>query len=234
MASPYTSPQDGTTLDTRLMSETPSTNVSTATSFGVGEPNTSASGYYSRGVLQFPGLTNGDVPSSATIISCSLFIKSLLDRSSNNRVFRIYRSKKDVVISQCTWQIYKTGNSWTANGGFHADDCEQTDIGNHELAASGEENVWQEFVLSPEAIQEIVNGTWSTPTLIVKADSELNDFWSFHSSEAVSSEDRPYIVVHYSEEAGSNIKKINGIARAAIKKMNGVALASIKKIGGIA
>ena len=196
----YTSPQDGTTADTRIAENAATTNYSTGTVIYVGESNAAAA--LSRSLLQFPGLTNGTVPSDATITSVSLFLKISGENSSNARTFRVYRSKRDVNISQCTWNIWKTGSNWATAGGFNADDCEQTDIGTCEFGAS--DTGWKEFPLTPSAIQAIVNGSWSTPTLFIKCDTESSDQYIFVSSEGETGTDRPYIVVNYTASAGGS------------------------------
>jgi len=190
----YTSPQNGTTLDTFLNSNAATTNYNTDVLVYIGE-YAPAGTIIARTLMQFPGLTNGTVPSYAAIISAKLYLRINGDFSTNARTFRVYRSKRDVNISQATWNIWKTGSSWSTAGGFHADDCEQTDIGS--LSFTATDSGWKEFVLTPSAIQAIVNGTWTTPTLMLKADTETDDQYGFDSSNAGTSTDRPYLVVEY-------------------------------------
>lgn len=192
----YTSPQDGTTLDTRIVNGgSADTNYSTLTELYIGEPNSNT--YVTRALMQFPGLTNGDVPSSAVITSAKLYLKITADYCDNARTLRAFRSKRDVNISQATWTIWKTGSNWATAGGFGTDDCEQTDIGNLSLTASETVGSWKEITLTASAIQEIVKGTWTTPTLLLKVDTETNDLYIYASSNATTSTNRPYLVVEY-------------------------------------
>ena len=192
----YTSPQDGTTLDTYLASNAATTNYAANAALYAGE-YAPAGTIYARSLLQFPGLTDGTIPSASAILSASIFLRIEGDYSVNARTYRIYRSKRDVVIAQATWNIWKTSNDWSTAGGFHTDDCEQTDIGSASFSATEAVNTWKEFALTPSAIQEIVNGTWTTPTLLVKADTETDDQYGFYSSNDATSGNRPYIVVNY-------------------------------------
>lgn len=192
----YTSPQDGTTLDTFLKSYDATANMDSDITFQVGE-HTEATGYIRRGLVQFPGLTNGDVPVGANISSAKLYLKIKEDFSSNNRTFRVYRSKRDVNISQCTWNVWKTGSNWATAGGFGADDCEQTDIGSISLTAAETVNTWKEISLTPSKIMEIVNGIWTTPALFFKMDTETNDMYVYYSTNDATPTNRPYIVVEY-------------------------------------
>lgn len=190
----YTSPQDGTTLDTFINAAGATVNYNTNTAIYVGEHNAATANC--RGLIQFPGLTSGDIPSSATVSSAKLYLKIWEDYSSNARTLRVFRSKRDVVITQVTWNIWKTGSNWATAGGFGADDCEQTDIGSISLTASETVNTWKEISLTPSAIREIINGTWTTPALLIKMDTEDNDRYNYYSSNHDAA-NRPYLVVEY-------------------------------------
>jgi len=196
----YTSPQDGTTLDTRISQNAATTNFSTGTEVYIGESDVAAA--LSRGLYQFPGLSNGTIPPSSIVTSASIFIKVKEDRSSNARTLSAYRSKRDVVISQATWNIWKTGSNWATAGGFHADDCEQTSIGDVSVGASVAPGTWIEIPLNANAILAIVNGTWTTPTFLLKVDTENADQYLYYASDTVTSTDRPYIVVNYIPAGG--------------------------------
>lgn len=190
----YTSPQDGTTLDTFVTTADTAANYSANASLFVG---CTSSGYKYRSFFQFPGLTDGSIPKNAIIMSAKLHMQISKDSSDNARTFRVYRSKRNVVISQCTWAIYSTGKNWQTAGGFGANDCEQTDIGSCAFSSSESVGTWKEFSLTPSAIQDIVNGVWATPTFLIKADTESTDRYGFYSTNDATSTNRPYIVVEY-------------------------------------
>jgi hypothetical protein len=189
----YTSPQDGTTLDTFIVSGIPTTNFSTYST----EETGNYGGNSSRSLLQFPGLNASNIPAGATILSATLYLKINADYSSNARTVRLFRSKRDVVISQCTWNVWKTGSSWSSPGAFNTNDCEQTDIGSFTMSASETVGTWKAVSLTPSAIKEIINGTWTTPTLLLKVDTESADRYDYYSTNDATSTNRPYIVVEY-------------------------------------
>jgi hypothetical protein len=80
---------------------------------------------------------------------------------------------------------------------------------------------------------EIVQGTWTTPTFLLKMDAENRDAYSYYSSNHATSTNRPYIVVEHGPVETSNIKKAAGVVRASIKKIGGVPIASVKKLSGV-
>ena len=191
----YTSPQDGTTLDTFSTPYAPTTNYSTNASLFVGYD--SASSRLFRTWIDFPVFGGGSIPPGAVVISAKLYLKIASDDSGVARTVRVFRCKRDMVISQATWNIYSTGNSWATAGGFGANDCEQTDIGNLAFTASEAVGSWKEFVLTASAIQDMLNGTWATSALLIKTDGESNDRYGYYSTEYATPEDRPYIAIEY-------------------------------------
>lgn len=230
----YTSPQDGSEphASIRGLAGYTTTNYSSSSNgYTVGERNDNV-GDYRRSLTKFPGLTNGDVPASATVSAVSIFLKISYDFSSNARTLRVYRNKRDVVFSEVTWIRYKVGSDWASAGGFGANDCEQTDIGSVNLSATESVNTWVEIPLDPASIQEIIDGTWTTPTLFLKMDTESNDNYSFYGPEDATPENRPYIVVNYTLSS-SSIKTAANVAYALLKTVAGVVIASAKKIAGV-
>jgi len=187
----YTSPNDGSTLDSFLRSGATTTNENTNAENKVGEHNAIADAY--RTLIQFPGIQAGVL---GVVSTAFLYMKIYLDRSSNARTMRVFRIKRDVVITQVTWNIWKTGSNWSTAGGFHADDCEQTDIGSIDLTATETPDTWKSIELDGTAIQEIVDGSWTTPTLLIKMDTETDDGYMFYSSNHTTASNRPYIVVN--------------------------------------
>ncbi len=199
----------------------------------IGQRNDFASDRINRVSIQFPGLTDGSISNTNVVTSASMFWKISQDKSSNARTLRVYRFKRDVVISQNTWNAWKSGSNFDTPGGFGANDCEQTDIGSVDLSDSESVNSWIEIPLSPTAMTEIVQGTWTTPTFLLKMDAENRDAYSYYSSNHATSTNRPYIVVEHGPVETSNIKKAAGVVRASIKKIGGVPIASVKKLSGV-
>ncbi len=135
------------------------------------------------------------LPDNATITSCTLSIWELNEYSDNQRTVRVYRTKRAWVEAQTTWNIYSTGNSWSTAGGFHADDCEQTDIGSRVFSATETEGEFKDFPLTPttKAALDLGNG-W-----LVKSDTEANDSHNLASSDHATAAYRPKLVIDYAE-----------------------------------
>ena len=182
------------TADTDIFQEAPTTNRSTLTSSGMGEYNGQV--WLFRGLWQFAGLNDGTIPSSDIVSSAILTLTTATDASANARNHRIFRLvRSDAVIAQATWNIYKTGSNWSTAGAFHADDCEQTDIGLVNMANNVAANTAVNFTLGIAAIQAIVSGEWASNILFGKVDTESNDCYLYHSKEAATEAYRPYLTI---------------------------------------
>lgn len=189
--------------DTYITSANPTTNYGTSTVFDIGENGAAVS--VERTLIKWDALSDGTIPSGATILSASLAIYATTDYSTNVRTMRVYRQKRAWVETQATWNIYSTGNNWGAQGGFDATDCEQTDIGSLELSASESLNEFKTITLTPSAIQEIVNGTWANNGFLIKMDTETNDMYRYASSDNGTAENRPKLTVTWTIRGGVQI-----------------------------
>lgn len=190
--------------DAFLYIQNPTTHYGTNTYFAIGEDNT-GSNYKFRSLLQFTGLDDGvTVPGNAAINAATLVITTSADRSSNARDHAIYRIKRaDTNITQCTWNVYKTGSSWSTAGAFGLDDCEQTEIGYVNMANNVANNTAVNITLDAASIQEIVSGVWDSNILLGMADTETDDCYYYHSVEGTTPSYRPYMIVNYSLPAGA-------------------------------
>lgn len=184
--------------DTRLQSGSPTTNDNSAW-INVGESNAATSTH--RTLIKFD---LSSIPSTAVVSSVVLRLYCVTDYSSNARVFSVYRTKRAWVEIQSTWNVWSTGNNWSTAGGFHADDCEQTEIGNRSMTATETVNQYKEFTLDAAKVQEMINGTFANNGFLIKAATESDDMYSFNSRESASN--LPELVITYvNDPAGSPI-----------------------------
>jgi hypothetical protein len=193
----YTSQPDSTAgLDTTISSSTPTTNYGTTALTYIGHAGTNTDRTLIK--MDLSSIPSGNVGSAATF---SLWLFD--DLSSNVRDFRIYRTKRDWVEAQATWNIWKTSNSWSTAGGFHADDCEQTDIGSRSMTAT--ESVGEkQWTMTVSALQEMWNGTFTNNGFLFKADTESSDSYGFRASDYATAGERPKLVItHASASNGS-------------------------------
>ena len=137
------------------------------------------------------------IPSNAVVSSATLSITTTLDRSSNVRTYRVYRFKVAWVESEVTWNKRNSSTNWTSAGGFHADDCEQTDIGSVSVGAAVANGTEISISLTPSAVQEMINGSFTNNGWLIKADIESNDAYMLASSSHATESYRPKLVVEY-------------------------------------
>lgn len=182
-------PDAGDGLDTFILDNEPTTNYGTLNALYVGQIN--ANSNIPRSLIKFD-LSN--LPADAIISSTTLSLYFANDYSDNARTFRVYRLKRAWVEAETTWNIYSTGNDWQTAGGFGADDCEQTDIGSRAFSATETLNEFKDFSLTPttKAGLDLGNG-W-----LIKADTEVDDGYSFYSSDEATAANRPKLVIVYS------------------------------------
>ncbi len=183
-------------------------NFGVSTWLNIGEDNSNNT-HIPRLLVKFD-LTS--LPPTAQISSAVLSLYCDVDKSSNARTFRVYRTKRawvegtrDIVEDNpptgATWIRYDTVNNWSTAGGFHVDDCEQTDIGSRNFTATETLNEFKNFALTPttKVGLDLGNG-W-----MLKADTELNDQYGFVSSDHATAAWRPKLVVEYTlPVAGGN------------------------------
>lgn len=189
-------------IDARINDYAPTTNYGTNTELRVGESN-AASGV-SRTFLKFSNLSNGTIPSNATVSSATLELYSYGDLSSRARTFRVFRQKRAWTENGITWNKYDGTNNWATAGGFGAADCEQTDIGSRAMTDT-EAAGWKSWSLSTSAIQEIIAGTWTNNGFMIKADTENDDAYQYYSREQAGS--APKLTIVYTTPAVSGFQQ---------------------------
>lgn len=184
-------------IDTQIRSSSATTNFGTTTTIRVGE--VAGSAITDRGLFK-PDLSG--IPAGATIHSAmlSLMVTGKGD-ASNNRYIQVYRLKRAWVEAQATWNIYSTGNNWGAAGGFDTTDCEQTAAGQIWLFQDMQVNRRVNIMLDCRLVQEWVDGTFTNNGVLLKSSSELNDAFTFGSSDNATAGNRPYWQIAYSVAA---------------------------------
>ena len=175
-------------MDTMIVNNAATTNYGTNAVVNVGENNTTTD--VCRGLVKFD-LTS--IPATAVLDSVELKLKVAQDLSSNARTLKVFRLKRAWVEAEATWNVYSTGNSWSTAGGFHADDCESTEIGSKALSATEAVDSVVTVVLTPrnKADLDLGNG------YLLKMDTETDDLYGYHSSDHATGSYRPQLVVKY-------------------------------------
>lgn len=184
----FTNDTDG--FDTFIYNSSPDTASGTDVVIFAGEDNSTSR--VNRGLVKFA------IPSvaGAVVTSCTLSLWTSGDYSSNARDFNVYRVKR-AWTEGATWNKYDGTNSWSTAGGFHSDDCEQTSIGVRNFSASESINAEKQWSLDTTAIAEIMRGAWTNNGFMIKADTETNDGYGFHSSSGATAGYHPKLVIEY-------------------------------------
>lgn len=188
--------QSGSSTDMR--SNTPTTNNSAAANLYAGESNAAVD--TRRGLIKMTLPVLGtDIPSNAVITGARLIVFIQTDNSSNARDFKLYRVRRDWVVSQATWNIWKTGNNWTTAGaGDTTNDIDSTVWATTNFGAAETVDTAKIFSLDLTEFGKMLDGTYSNYGWIIKPDTELNDAYGFYMcNEATNLSERPILEVTY-------------------------------------
>lgn len=183
-------PDDTSGIDTPLDSYSPTTNLD-GTILQTGDEPGFAQVY--RSLIKFD---LSSIPASATGSNATLSLWLYGNSASNARDVRVYRQKRAWVETQATWNNYSTGNAWSTAGGFHTNDCEQTDIGSLNLAAA--ESVGEkQWSLTAASMQAMWDGSWTNNGFLLKADTENADAHYYRASNYATGSNRPKMQITY-------------------------------------
>lgn len=188
-------PAEAAANDTYLNSNAATTNYGTDQYLFVGDDN-SAAGVY-RGLIKFD---LSSIPVYAIIMSATLTLThaGATDKTSNARTMRAFRTKRAWVEAEATWNKYTTLASWSTAGGFHADDCEQTDVGSVSVPDTQVDGVTFAITLTNASVQAMVDGTFTNNGWLIKVDTEVDDRHTFASATYATAGYRPILVIEYS------------------------------------
>jgi hypothetical protein len=192
-------PDGANGIDSYIFSSSKHGNFGAVSIMGVGEDNT-LNNRIARSLIKFD---LSSIPANATITSANLSLWTSADLSSNDRVIRVYRLKVPFNETQVTWSRAISGVSWQTAGASGSNDRESTDIGFVTILNNEALNVEKQIVLTPSRIQELVNGTIVNNGFIIVADSEQNDRFDYHASDASLATQRPKLVIQYTVGLGT-------------------------------
>jgi len=183
---------DGATNDTYIDSYASTTNYGSTNPMILGKSGTNPK---RRILIKFAGLSDGTIPSGATIDQARLALYCTAEASTNAHTARVFRMKTSWVEAQATWDIRATGTNWATAGAFDATECEQTDIGTRDFSATEYLNRWKYFYLTASAIQEMVSGAFANNGFLIKIDTEDADEYKFSSTDSATN--KPALMVAY-------------------------------------
>jgi len=188
--------QDTGVTDTFIDSSEPTVNIGSDDNFYIGDLATGA--IITRALIQFD---LSSIPVGSTIISATLSIVPYTDHSSNSSTYSVHRLLRTWEELQATWNVYTTGNNWgTAGAGNTTTDREAADIGTRVFTASEALNVFKDFTLTANKIQEMLTGgVFTNNGFLIKGSVENADGYRFRGrSYAADTSLRPKLVIDYS------------------------------------
>lgn len=161
--------------DTLIASNNPTYNYGVGINLAVGEYNSAV--VVTRSLLDFDLSSIEDEWDLQKAILVLWHASNLAD---NTRKLQVFRTKRNWVEGSgngsatgdgATWNKYDASNNWQTAGGFGADDCEQTAIGELEIAHNQAINVRLSVPLTATKKSELTLGYG----LLLKNETETND-----------------------------------------------------------
>jgi len=189
--------------DTYISNTAPSTNYGSNTALSIGK---TAAGSINRALVKFLGLSNGTIPSKATLDSATLSLMVLADNAANGANFGIYRMLKAWTGDVASWVAYKTGSYWSSYGAFYSADCNTTALATSALTQSETLDSWINWSLDLTELTKIVDRTNYNYGFLMKSVSENSDNYTFYSSDHATTANRPKLVVVYTTVPDYDVK----------------------------
>lgn len=190
-------PNETNSNDTWISSSAVTTNYGDRPDLYVGESNSSIT--TRRSLIK---MDLSQIPSNAIITSAIITVYIAGDYSSNTRDFKVYRVLRDWVESQATWNLWKTGSSWTTDGcGSDGNDADLTTAwATTSFGDSIPNYTAMDFVFSATGItelQKIIAGAYTNYGWLIKADTESADLYGLFSSSWINESQRPKLTIEY-------------------------------------
>jgi hypothetical protein len=188
-------------LDTFISSKNTSTNYGTINQLIIGTYLEKIGYVYytriNRALIKFD---LSSIPASSTVLSATLSLWTAVDYANMDSTLTVYRQLKDWAEAEVTWNDYKTGNAWTAAGGFDASDCEQTNIGSILVSEAESLDTEIQISLTPSKVEEWIDGTLTNNGMLICGLPETalptdDSRWAYHSSYATTAGYRPKLVI---------------------------------------
>lgn len=111
--------------DTQMRSNAADTNFGTALGLKIGDLSDPGA-QYRWSLVKFD---LSSIPAGSAISAAALSLWLSIEDSASNVTVGIYRCKRIWTELGCTWNKYDGSNAWAAAGGWHANDQDQTSMG---------------------------------------------------------------------------------------------------------
>jgi hypothetical protein len=194
----YESQSDGSTInDTYLREQFPNNNFGTAEDLRAG--NTSGETNFNTLILDSNIST---IDSENTIVSAKLQIYITDSFGNSNITLRAYQATSSWTESQATWNNKTDSSTWTTPGGDYT-----TELGSVEI--TNQTGLYYNITIT-QAVREWVNTTSPNYGIIIAAPNTIaGNYTYFASSEGTTPNQRPKIIIEYTQNAKPTISNIS-------------------------
>lgn len=187
--------------DTRINSNSATTNFGNDTVLHIGESSSASS--IGRTLIKFSDISN--IPSNAVIDSGYLWLCIESDSSVNARTYDLYRVLRawtqgdGTAGSGATWNTYNGISNWaTAGCGNSTTDYDGSVVlASVSLTATEALGTMIAFVFDTAELQKFIDGTYANNGWLIKAQTETDDRYHVHSADTLSTALAPLLEVHY-------------------------------------
>ena len=196
----WTQPTGTRGYDTRINDNTATTNFGNDTVLHVGESSSTAA--IGRTLIKFTDIAN--IPKNAIIDAARLWMCIETDSSTNARTFEVFRVLRNWTAgdgsagSGATWNTYDGSSSWTTAGcSGSGSDYNSTVLASCSFTATQTLGTFMSFSFDTAEFQKFVDGTYENQGWLIKAQTETNDRYHFHSADSASPSLSPILEVLY-------------------------------------
>jgi hypothetical protein len=180
--------------DTMLVSSNATTNYASNAQIWIGENNAAVE--TARAWIK-PDFTG--IPEGVAFVSAKLKLTPVQDLATNARTMYAHRCLRDVVVTQATWNIWKTGSNWGAAG--CSDSANDYDgavvLGSMSQPAAPTLNTPIEMTLSASELQKLFDGTYTNNGIILFVETQSADMVVYASKDNATAAYRPVIEIVY-------------------------------------
>lgn len=151
------------------------------------------------------------IPVGSMISAAALSLWMYAENSNSNVTVGIYRCKRVWTELGCTWNKYDGSNAWAAAGGWHADDVDQTSMGDlaHTTTESTGEKQWEldEGGGDYSKLEAMVGDSpiFTNNGFYIYHGDASNSMYSYRSKEYATAEERPKLVITYTYKPNPSI-----------------------------
>ncbi len=185
--------------DTYIASANPTTNYGTNDTLYLGY---SSSAVNSCRILIKMDLSS--IPFGSTILSSKLYITVTADNANTTGTISAYRLLRNWNLSQATYNVYSTGNSWGTAGGTGSGDIDLS-VGAWGTCATGSADAIgtvREISLNTTEFAKLVNNTYNNYGWLLKTADASSDLYKYAGGDSATESIRPKLIIEYIAPAG--------------------------------